>query len=152
LRQLFFDQPAQLPALRENHAALVRLRQSQTYVDGGRLWDELLGHLQQYVQLLEDQQGEQQQQQQEGQQPHGAAATAAAAQEPFVAMCDLCSQPPHAGTQLRRMQQMGGQAHLAVCGVCAEQRPGQLLPLTPLWQLDEVRCVVSRLWLCLGHF
>ena len=118
------------------------------FSDGGALWDQLLGRMRRYLRLLSQLAAQQR-----------AAATAAAAEvgegvkqeagtggdpppslPPFTPRCDMCGGAA-ARQSLRRMQAMGGRGHLAVCGACAEQRRGSLIPLTPAWQLDTVRRV-----------
>lgn len=104
LRQLFFDQPCQLPELQQRYAELWQLRASLLLVNAQKLWDQLLLHMHRYIRLLEEQQQEaasQQEQIEEGGQ--GAPAKQAAA-EAFVPTCGLCMQPRADGAELRRMQ------------------------------------------------
>lgn len=132
LRQAFFDQPVELPALHARLAELEELRKQCVFPDGGALWDGLLARLRRYLALLE-----------------GSAQAGAAEQQAFAPRCDLCGrqQAPGAAPPLRRMQLMGARQHLAVCGACAEARRGTLIPLTPTWQLDPVgRAVGTLLW------
>ncbi|KAL4434169.1 hypothetical protein ABPG75_000610 [Micractinium tetrahymenae] len=139
LRQAFFDQPAELSALRARLAELEELRKQCVFPDGGALWDGLLARLRRYLHLLE-QEGQQVQQADGQPQKEAGAAQAAPKREPFVPRCDLCGrqQAPGAAPPLRRMQLMGARQHLAVCGACADARRGTLIPLTPTWQLDPV--------------
>lgn len=126
LQQAFFDQPTQLPALKARLAELEELRQARVFTDGGALWDRQLSRLRRYVRLLQAVQ----------QEPHTAAAVPA-----FVPRCDLCRLQAGAaggGAPLRRMQLMGQRDHLAVCSACSEAGKGSLIPLTPLWELDQV--------------
>ncbi len=129
LRQAFFDQPSELPALRARLAELEDLRKQCMFPDGGALWDGLLARLRRYLLLLEQEAAEQ-----------APAAGGGAAAAPFSPRCDLCGRQQAAGAplHLRRMQLMGVRQHLAVCAACAEARRGTLIPLTPTWQLDPV--------------
>lgn len=129
LRQAFFDQPSELPALRARLAELEDLRKQCMFPDGGALWDGLLARLRRYLLLLEREAAEQ-----------APAAESGSAAAPFAARCDLCGRQQAPGTplHLRRMQLMGVRQHLAVCAACAEARRGTLIPLTPTWQLDPV--------------
>lgn len=141
LRQLFFDQPRDLAGLRQRCAALQQTRATLPFADGGALWDELLGNLRRYIGLLE---------QREAQQAAAAAAAgeppaAAPAAEPqFVPTCGMCQQPGSEANPLQRMQPMGTRQHVAVCADCRRQRLGLLIPLTPMWQLDEAAWVAIR--------
>ncbi|KAL4430143.1 hypothetical protein ABPG77_004925 [Micractinium sp. CCAP 211/92] len=129
LRQAFFDQPSELPALRARLAELEDLRKQCMFPDGGALWDGLLARLRRYLLLLEREAAEQ-----------APAAESGSAAAPFAPRCDLCGRQQAPGTplHLRRMQLMGVRQHLAVCAACAEARRGTLIPLTPTWQLDPV--------------
>lgn len=144
LRQAFFDQPSELPALRARLAELEDLRKQCVFPDGGALWDGLLARLRRYLLLLEREEqaaAAAAAEQQAGAAEGGAPPAAPPARAPFAPRCDLCGRAQQAAgppSQLRRMQLMGARRHLAVCGACAEARRGTLIPLTPTWQLDPV--------------
>ena len=221
LRQLFFDQPAEVPALRQRWHELDQLRGRMKFADGGALWGGLLAHMQRYIALLEAQQAQQAAVKQEQGQPGAAAPeqaaaggeAAGAAEEPFVPRCSLCGKTAAEGGALQRMQVRGRaqggpehfcrvasrapvclpvlllpralfrhwrrigipswggtpratpgrkahaplivssmpslrplptwqvlneRDHVAVCGTCRQQRLGQLIPLTPMWMIDQV--------------
>lgn len=96
----------------------------------------MLVAMQQYIGLLEERQRAAATAQQAGQPPP---------QEPPAPppRCNLCGRAAGEGAALQRMQLVGQRQHVAVCGACSVARLGSLIPLTPLWQMDEAsRAVV----------